>query len=143
MTRPGLTSRIVRCSSPMRRACGSTRCPDALAKPGDLMSTSGYTYDDHLPADFSDQSLRTDVATGLTAARKWLPPKWFYDKIGSELFEDITRLREYYPTRTERAILDRHASEIIEAAGSDTLIELGSGSSEKTTLLLDALTSRA
>ena len=107
------------------------------------MSTSGYTYDDHLPADFSDQSLRADVATGLTAARKWLPPKWFYDKIGSELFEDITRLREYYPTRTERAILDRHATEIIEAAGSDTLIELGSGSSEKTTLLLDALTSRA
>ena len=59
--------------------------------------------------------------------------QWFYDKIGSELFEDITRLREYYPTRTERAILDRHATEIIEAAGSDTLIELGSGSSEKTT----------
>ena len=76
--------------------------------------------------------------TGLTAARKWLPPKWFYDKVGSELFEDITRLPEYYPTRTERAILDQACRRDRRAAGSDTLIELGSGSSEKTRLLLDA-----
>ena len=69
------------------------------------MPSTGYTYDDHLPADFSDRSLRADVIAGLTAPRKWLPPKWFYDKIGSELFEDITRLPEYYPTRTERSIL--------------------------------------
>jgi len=102
--------------------------------------TTEYSYEDHLPADFSDQSLRADALTGLTAARKWLPPKWFYDKLGSELFEDITRLPEYYPTRTERSILTRHATEIITAAGTNTLIELGSGSSEKTTLLLDALT---
>ncbi len=107
------------------------------------MPILGYTYADHLPADFSDQSLRADVLAGLTAARKWLPPKWFYDKIGSELFEDITRLPEYYPTRTERSILTNHAAEIIDAAGSDTLIELGSGSSEKTRLLLDALSDRA
>ena len=80
---------------------------------------------------------------GLTATRKWLPPKWFYDKVGSELFEDITRLPEYYPTRTERAILTEHAAEMVEAAGTDTLIELGSGSSEKTRLLLDALLARA
>jgi L-histidine N-alpha-methyltransferase len=102
-----------------------------------------YTYADHLPADFSDQSLRADVLAGLTAPRKWLPPKWFYDKVGSELFEDITRLPEYYPTRTERSILTDRAAEIIDAAGSDTLIELGSGSSEKTRLLLDALSDRA
>ena len=107
------------------------------------MPALGYTYDDHLPADFSAQSLRDDVRTGLTAPRKWLPPKWFYDKVGSELFEDITALREYYPTRTERAILDESASAIVAAAGVDTLVELGSGSSEKTRLLLDAMLDRA
>ena len=64
------------------------------------MTHPGYTYDDHLPVDFSDRSLRADVLAGLTAPAKWLPPKWFYDKVGSELFEDITRLPEYYPTRT-------------------------------------------
>ncbi len=106
------------------------------------MTSTGYRYADHLPADFSDRSLRADVVAGLTAPRKWLPPKWFYDKVGSELFEDITRLPEYYPTRTERSILTEHAAEIIDAAGTDTLIELGSGSSEKTRLLLDALTHR-
>jgi len=103
------------------------------------MPALGYTYHDHLPADFSAQSLRDDVRTGLTAPRKWLPPRWFYDKVGSELFEDITALREYYPTRTERAILAESATAIVSAAGVDTLIELGSGSSEKTRLLLDAM----
>ena len=108
------------------------------------MTTSiGYTYTDHLPADFSDRELRTDVLMGLGATPKWLPPKWFYDKVGSELFEAITRLPEYYPTRTERSILQRHAPEMVELAGCDTLIELGSGSSEKTRLLLDAMTARA
>lgn len=102
--------------------------------------SSGYTYDDHLPADFSAASLRTDATAGLTATRKRLPPKWFYDKVGSELFEDITRLPEYYPTRTERSILMARADAMIAASGSHTLIELGSGSSEKTRLLLDALT---
>ena len=106
------------------------------------MPSTGYSYADHLPADFSDRSLRADVIAGLTASQKWLPPKWFYDKVGSELFEDITRLPEYYPTRTERSILAANAAEIIDAAGSNTLIELGSGSSEKTRLLLDALTER-
>lgn len=103
------------------------------------MPALGYTYDDHLPADFSAQSLRNDVLTGLTAPRKWLPPKWFYDKVGSELFEDITALQEYYPTRTERTILADSATGIVRAGQSRTLIELGSGSSEKTRLLLDAM----
>jgi L-histidine N-alpha-methyltransferase len=69
-----------------------------------------------------------------------LPPKWFYDALGSELFEQITTLPEYYPTRTERELLRRNVGEIATRAAVDTLVELGSGSSEKTRLLLDALT---
>ncbi|WP_329110750.1 L-histidine N(alpha)-methyltransferase [Micromonospora sp. NBC_01699] len=86
------------------------------------------------------RALREDVRVGLTARPKWLPPKWFYDARGSELFEEITRLPEYYPTRTERAILAEHADGIARITGAKTLIELGSGSSEKTRLLLDAFT---
>jgi L-histidine Nalpha-methyltransferase len=85
------------------------------------------------------RSLRTDARTGLTASPKWLPPRWFYDARGSELFEDITRLPEYYPTRAEREILVARAGEIAAATNAKTLIELGSGSSEKTRLLLSAL----
>jgi L-histidine Nalpha-methyltransferase len=101
------------------------------------------TFTDLLPADFDIRTLRDDVRRGLGSRPKALPPRWFYDKVGSELFEDITRLPEYYPTRTERGILTRRAAEIIEAAGDDTLVELGSGSSSPTTPLLDALVSRA
>ncbi|HWM06941.1 MAG TPA: L-histidine N(alpha)-methyltransferase [Actinophytocola sp.] len=85
------------------------------------------------------RGLRSDVRTGLTAVPKTLPPKWFYDARGSELFERITRLPEYYPTRAEREILAAHSSEIASLTGASTLVELGSGSSEKTRLLLDAL----
>ncbi|MFE4515965.1 L-histidine N(alpha)-methyltransferase [Kitasatospora sp. NPDC056783] len=92
-----------------------------------------------LPADHFSTALRHDVQHGLTSAPKWLPPKWFYDARGSELFEEITRLPEYYPTRAERAILTARAGEIAAATGARTLVELGSGSSEKTRLLLDAL----
>jgi L-histidine N-alpha-methyltransferase len=87
-----------------------------------------------------ERSLRADVTAGLTATPKWLPPRWFYDARGSELFDEITRLPEYYPTRSERAILTERAAEIAELTGARTLVELGSGSSEKTRLLLDALT---
>src|SRR5689334_24721476 len=69
-----------------------------------------YRFTDLLPADFSDETLRQDVLKGLTAQPKWLPPKWFYDKTGSALFEDITRLPEYYPTRSERASLQARAA---------------------------------
>jgi L-histidine N-alpha-methyltransferase len=100
----------------------------------------GYAFTDHLPADFTMRTLRADVRLGLAATHKWLPPKWFYDKVGSELFEEITRLPEYYPTRAEREILDRQAGRLIDLAGCDTLVELGSGSSQKTRLLLDRLT---
>ncbi|MEU4401323.1 L-histidine N(alpha)-methyltransferase [Micromonospora orduensis] len=89
-----------------------------------------------------ERDLRQDVRTGLTAEPKWLPPKWFYDSRGSELFEEITRLPEYYPTRAEREVLARHAPDVAALTGAKTLVELGSGSSEKTRLLLDAFTRR-
>ncbi|PPS72481.1 L-histidine N(alpha)-methyltransferase [Streptomyces sp. MH60] len=95
-----------------------------------------------LPEDATDAALRADVLAGLTSTPKWLPPKWFYDARGSELFEAITALPEYYPTRAEREILVDRAGEIATATGARTLVELGSGSSEKTRVLLDALTGR-
>ena len=85
-----------------------------------------------------EAALRADVAAGLTSNPKELPPKWFYDERGSELFEQITRLDEYYPTRQEREILLARAADVA-ATGADTLVELGSGTSEKTRLLLDAM----
>jgi L-histidine N-alpha-methyltransferase len=85
------------------------------------------------------EALRADVAAGLSATPKVLPPKWFYDERGSELFDEITRLPEYYPTRAERAALTEHAGDIAAATSASTLIELGSGTSEKTRLLLSAL----
>ena len=85
------------------------------------------------------RALEADVRDGLAQVPKTLPPKWFYDDRGSELFDAITRLPEYYPTRAERAILQERAGEIASRTGADTLVELGSGTSEKTRLLLDAL----
>ncbi len=82
--------------------------------------------------------MRREVAEGLLASPKTLPSKYFYDEEGSALFDAITRLPEYYPTRTERGILVARADEIAALSGADTLIELGSGTSEKTRLLLDA-----
>ncbi|MFI9820410.1 L-histidine N(alpha)-methyltransferase [Streptomyces sp. NPDC052013] len=93
-----------------------------------------------LPEDATGAALRADVRHGLTSTPKTLPPKWFYDAHGSDLFEKITELPEYYPTRAEREILFARAGEIAAAAGARTLVELGSGSSEKTRYLIDALT---
>ncbi|MFB7862645.1 L-histidine N(alpha)-methyltransferase [Streptomyces sp. NPDC056069] len=92
-----------------------------------------------LPADATGAALRADVLHGLTRSPKELPPKWFYDARGSELFEEITRLPEYYPTRAEREILVSRSHQIAAATGARTLVELGSGSSEKTRHLIDAL----
>jgi dimethylhistidine N-methyltransferase len=84
-----------------------------------------------------------DVRAGLTARPKVLPPKYFYDDLGSKLFEAICRLPEYYLTRAESEILSRHAEAIIEATdGPARLIELGSGSAEKTRYLIEALLQR-
>ena len=96
-----------------------------------------------LTPDDLGKSLRRDVADGLTAFPKTLPPKWFYDAQGSALFEKITELPEYYPTRAERSILRAVAPEIASSSGAGVLVELGSGSSEKTRLLLDALRKNA
>ena len=80
-----------------------------------------------------------DVRAGLGAQPKWLPPKWLYDREGCALFERITDVAEYYPSRRERSILAAHAADIARRSGADTLVELGSGSCDKTRLLLDAL----
>jgi L-histidine N-alpha-methyltransferase len=95
--------------------------------------------DVHLTPEDAAHALRADVRAGLTANPKWVSPKWFYDAVGSELFEDITRLPEYYPTRAEREVLAGRAGEIAATTGAHSLVELGSGSSEKTRLLLSAL----
>lgn len=98
-----------------------------------------FALENYLAADAADEALRRDVRHGLSQYPKTLPPKWFYDSVGSDLFDQITRLPEYYPTRTEAQILKARATEIAEASNADTLVELGSGTSEKTRMLLDAL----
>jgi L-histidine Nalpha-methyltransferase len=95
--------------------------------------------DVHLPQGGPLAGLAVDARMGLSAPFKELPPKYFYDERGSILFEEITRLPEYYPTRAERAILDRHGEEVVAAAEPSTLMELGSGSALKTRRLLDAM----
>ncbi|MUL84229.1 MULTISPECIES: L-histidine N(alpha)-methyltransferase [unclassified Mycolicibacterium] len=97
------------------------------------------TLSNYLAADSAATALRRDVREGLAQSPKMLPPKWFYDSVGSDLFDQITRLPEYYPTRTEAQILRERSPEITAAAGADTLVELGSGTSEKTRMLLDAM----
>ena len=95
--------------------------------------------DVHLPEGGPLAGLAVDARMGLSAPFKELPPKYFYDERGSILFEEITRLPEYYATRAERAILERHGEEIVAAAEPSTLMELGSGSAAKTRRLLDAM----
>ena len=93
----------------------------------------------HLTPGERREALRRDAVAGLTRAPKTLPPKWFYDELGSTLFGAITLLPEYYLTRREREILELHAENVAWRTPADTLVELGSGTSEKTRLLLDAL----
>ncbi len=100
---------------------------------------SRIVFDRHLTASDRSTALTRDVGAGLTSNPKELPPKWFYDANGSMLFDAITRLPEYYPTRAERTILTSHVHEIAVMSRADTLVELGSGTSAKTRLLLDAL----
>src|SRR5580692_10432368 len=97
------------------------------------------SLDRRLPPGFLADALRRDARAGLTSEPKSLPPKWFYDAQGSALFDKITELPEYYPTRAEREILRATATLIAGQTRAQTLVELGSGSSEKTRLLLDAL----
>ena len=95
------------------------------------------------PAEAGTSTFLADVLDGLSARPRTLPSKYFYDERGSELFDEITRLDAYYPTRTERGILETYGDDLVDAIGKDSaLIEYGSGSSEKTRILLDALHAR-
>jgi L-histidine N-alpha-methyltransferase len=96
------------------------------------------TIDLRLPPG-GERTLREDVLDGLTRPFKEIPPKHFYDARGSELFEQICELPEYYPTRTERAILHASADAIAERTGAAELVELGAGYATKTRILIDAL----
>jgi L-histidine N-alpha-methyltransferase len=103
-------------------------------------TTDRITVDVHLPPGGPLSGMAADVRAGLTRPFKELSPRYFYDERGSQLFEEITELPEYYPTRCEREILETRSAEICEAANSPaTLIELGSGSALKTTVLLNAM----
>jgi L-histidine Nalpha-methyltransferase len=103
------------------------------------LTAQQIAIDVHLPPGGVLAGLAEDAREGLSCPFKELPPKYFYDERGSRLFEAITELEEYYPTRAERAILDRRAEEIVAAADAGILIELGSGSAAKTRCLLDAM----
>src|SRR3954469_5160464 len=103
------------------------------------MATAQIEIENYLPEGGSLAGLVEDVREGLSSPFKEIPPKYFYDERGSELFEAITELPEYYPTRAERAILDERAGDIVAAASPTTLIELGSGAAAKTRVLLDAM----
>jgi L-histidine Nalpha-methyltransferase len=98
-----------------------------------------YSIDVHLSPEDVQSQMRADALKGLQATEKSIPPVWFYDERGSRLFEEITQLPEYYPTRAERALLEAHAPSIAELSKADTLVELGAGACDKTRVLLDAL----
>ncbi|MGH9071325.1 MAG: L-histidine N(alpha)-methyltransferase, partial [Acidimicrobiales bacterium] len=102
-------------------------------------SCPGNVLEVHLDDANLLERLANDTRAGLTSRPKVLAPKWLYDERGCDLFDEITRLPEYYPTRRERAILIGAADEIADLSGADTLVELGSGTSDKTRVLLDAL----
>ncbi|MGL4744019.1 MAG: L-histidine N(alpha)-methyltransferase, partial [Dermatophilaceae bacterium] len=94
-----------------------------------------------LEPDWASGSFVDDVRRGLGGRPRRLPPKWLYDDVGAVLFDQITRLPEYYPTEAERAIVATRAAEIAEVCDASTLVELGSGTSDKTRALLDAFRS--
>ena len=98
----------------------------------------GPKVDVLLQSNWAEAGLVQDVRRGLGSQPRTLPPKWLYDDAGSRLFDQITRLQEYYPTECERTILRDAAADIAAASRTTTVIELGSGTSDKTRLLLDA-----
>jgi L-histidine N-alpha-methyltransferase len=103
------------------------------------LTAERIAIDVHVPRDGVLAGLAEDAREGLSCPFKELPPKYFYDERGSQLFEAITELPEYYPTRAERSILESRSEEIVAAADAGILIELGSGSAAKTRRVLDAM----
>src|SRR5687768_42371 len=102
-----------------------------------MLTSARYEYHDFEPAV---ASFLDDVVAGLSASRKALPPKYFYDAQGSRLFDAICELPEYYPTRTELGMLEARASQIAERIGPKaTIVEYGSGSGRKTAILIRAV----
>ncbi len=106
------------------------------------MTDSSFTIDAHIEPGADVDAIKLEMVRALTSTPKKLTPKWLYDDRGSELFDEITKLTEYYPTEAERSILAERAKDIAEITGADTLVELGSGTSDKTRTLLDAFWDR-
>ncbi len=106
------------------------------------MTESTITIDAHIEPGADVDAIKLEIVRALTSTPKALTPKWLYDDRGSQLFDEITRLDEYYPTEAERSILDAHAADIAELTQADTVVELGSGTSDKTRTLLDAFWAR-
>ncbi len=116
------------------------RTAQTVGTPGSgRRNAPGVRVDVYVRPGDARRALRAEVLQGLCGMPKELSPKWLYDERGSQLFDEITRLPEYYPTRREREILLAHAGDMARLSGADTLIELGSGTSEKTRVLLDAM----
>ena len=103
---------------------------------------STVTVDVRIPDDWLEGEMREDIRRAFANRPIVFPPRWLYDDHGSDLFDQITRLAEYYPTEAERAILAARADEIAARTGADTIVELGSGTSDKTLTLLDAFERR-
>lgn len=101
-------------------------------------TVSEPTFEVHLESGWAEQALVDDVRHGLGRRPYRLPPRWLYDDRGSQLFDQITRLAAYYPTEAERSILQRESATIAELTRADTIVELGSGTSDKTHTLLRA-----
>lgn len=109
-----------------------------MTSPSSIDQTTEPTFEVHLDPDWAEQAFIDDVHQGLGHRPLQLPPRWLYDERGSELFDQITRLDEYYPTEAERSILQREADTIASISGADTIVELGSGTSDKTHTLIQA-----
>src|SRR5438128_108037 len=115
--------------------------PTTPATPPRSATREAIRIDSHLDGS-EERCLANDVLDGLTRPFKELPPKHFYDARGSELFERICGLPEYYPTRTEKRILEQRAPDIVATTEAGELVELGSGSAEKARILLDAMSAQ-
>jgi dimethylhistidine N-methyltransferase len=132
-----VSSRILRRADQTEPAHGRSRLALVLGPRAPMYSSVRYEYVDLQP---TSGSFRNDVIAGLSAVRRALPPKYFYDARGSQLFDAICELPEYYPTRTELAMMRTSSAEIARKIGPDSaIVEYGSGSGQKTRLLIDAV----